>query len=169
MAVIANSSEEILPMQPQLVMPITDKLATEAFNQAVRKGMWRAIISRFTRQCNHLLPLDRDSLKRVMRGQHYLGLQTVALNQIVGSAGRHQEFDRAFFPRQTHTMERWLSLAKARYQSAMLPPVDLVKVNDRYFVIDGNHRISVARAWGQQFIEANVVEVLTAVPITSPC
>ncbi|MAT98028.1 MAG: hypothetical protein CL608_12855 [Anaerolineaceae bacterium] len=156
-------------MQPQLVLTIMDNFATEAFNQAVRKGTWRAIVSWFTRQCNCLLPLDRDKLRRIMRGQRYLGLQTVPLDQIVGSEGRHQEFDRAFFPRQTHTMERWLSLAKAHYQSVTLPPINLIKVDNNYFVTDGNHRISVARALEQQFIEAEVVEVLTAVPFPSPC
>jgi uncharacterized ParB-like nuclease family protein len=66
-------------------------------------------------------------------------------------------------------MERWLSLAKAYHQSVELPPVDLIKVNNRYFVTDGNHRISVARTRGQKFIEARVVEVFTAVPFSPPC
>jgi hypothetical protein len=156
-------------MQPQILITAVDNFATKAFNRAVRKGVWRTIMSWVTKQCNHLLPLDRAALKRVMQGQRYVGLQTVPLDQIVGSEGRHREFDRAFFPRQTHTMERWLNLARARYQSVTLPPVDLVKVDDHYFVTDGNHRVSVARALGQQFIEAEVVEVLTAVPLNPPC
>lgn len=127
----------------------------------MRIGFWRTVKSWFTRQCNCLLPFDRSQLRGALRSQRYVGLQTVPLDQIVGSEGRFREFDRAFFPRQTHTMERWLSLAKAHYQAVALPPVDLIKVGDRYFVTDGNHRISVARAQGQTFIDAQVVEVET--------
>ena len=156
-------------MQKQLLFTNLDSFANQEFSRAVRKGAWRSIVSWFTKQCNNLLPFDRDSLKDVMRGQRHLGLQTVPLDQIVGSEGRFREFDRAFFPRQTHTMDRWLSLAKAQVQAVTLPPVDLVKVGESYFVTDGNHRISVAPALGQQFIEAQVVEVMTAVPFPQPC
>lgn len=155
-------------MQKQLLLNDLDTFANREFNRAIRIGVWRQVLSWFTKRCNELLPFDRDGLTQVMRGQRYLGLQTVPLDQIVGSEGRFRDFDRAFFPLKKHTIERWLSLAKARYQSVALPPVDLVKVGDSYFVMDGNHRISVARAWGQQFIEAEVVEVMTAVPTPSP-
>jgi hypothetical protein len=37
-----------------------------------------------------------------------------------------------------------------------LPPVELVQIGDFYFVRDGHHRISVARAMGQEHIEAEV-------------
>ncbi|MBK8903238.1 MAG: hypothetical protein IPM53_18780 [Anaerolineaceae bacterium] len=156
-------------MQSQVPNPYIDQLAVEKFKKAKRQGMWRTMMSWLRKQCNNLLSLDRDSLKGSIQGQRYAGLQTVALDQIVGSTGRSHEFDRAFFPRQTHTMDRWLSLAKANYQSVSLPPVDLVKVGDQYIVADGNHRVSVARALGQEFIEANVVEVVTAVPLPCPC
>lgn len=156
-------------MQKLLLLNDLDTYANKEFNRAMRIGVWRQIFSWFTKRCNELQRFDRDRLTQIMRGQRYLGLKTVPLDQIVGSEGRFRDFDRAFFPRKKHTIERWLSLAKARYQSVALPPVDLVKVGDSYFVMDGNHRISVARAWGQQFIEAEVVEVLTAVPVPSPC
>ena len=146
-----------------------DQHVIEEFHKARRKGFWRTLISWFTKKCNNLLSLDQNSLKGSKQGQRYVGLQTVALDQIVGSTGRSHEFDRAFFPRQTYTMERWTSLAKANYRSEAVPPVDLVKVGDHYFVTDGNHRISVARALGQQHIEAKVVEVLTAVSLPCPC
>ncbi len=156
-------------MQPQVSITYMDQLAIEKFNKAFRKGMWRTIFSWFSKRCNHLLSLDQDSLKGNKQGQHYAGIQTVALDQIVGSTGRAREFDRAFFPRQTHTMQRWLRLAKANYRSEALPPVDLIKIGDHYFVTDGNHRVSVARALGQAHIEAKVVEVVTAVSLPCPC
>lgn len=158
-------------MYPQISTKNMDQQASDAFRKAMRKGIGRTIISWFTKQCNNLFTLDQDSLKGSKQGQHYAGLQTVALDQIVGSIGRSREFDRAFFPRQTHTMDRWLNLAKANYRAEALPPVDLVKVGDHYFVSDGNHRVSVARALGQEEIEAKVVvvEVVTAVSLPCPC
>jgi hypothetical protein len=53
-------------------------------------------------------------------------------------------------------MSRWLSVAAARDQDEVLPPVVLVRVGDVYFVRDGHHRISVALALGQLDIEAEV-------------
>jgi len=156
-------------MHSQVSATYMDQLAIGEFKKARRKGIWRTIVSWFTKQCNKLLSLNRDMLKGNMEGQHYAGVLTVALDQIVGSAGRSHEFDRAFFPRQTYTMDRWLRLAKANYRSEAVPPIDLVKVGDQYFVSDGNHRVSVARALGQAHIEAEVVEVVTAVSLPCPC
>ncbi len=51
-----------------------------------------------------------------------------------------------------------MRIAIARLTGETLPPVDLVKVGDFYFVRDGHHRISVARALGQQFVDAIVVK-----------
>ena len=42
-----------------------------------------------------------------------------------------------------------------------LPPVSLYKIGDRYFVEDGNHRVSVARYQGAEMIDAEVTELLT--------
>jgi hypothetical protein len=44
-----------------------------------------------------------------------------------------------------------------------MPPVDLVRIGQIYFVRDGHHRISVARALGRTDIDAYVTEVVTRV------
>jgi hypothetical protein len=80
----------------------------------------------------------------------------VPIAQIVGSQGRCGDFDRDFYPLHDHNRERWLRIAAARRRATPLPPVDLVQVGDLYFVQDGHHRISVARALGQPDIEARV-------------
>jgi hypothetical protein len=91
-----------------------------------------------------------------MRASRYLGTKTVLISQIRGSEGRCDDFDIDFLPRQTHSEERWLNVARARQLDAMLPPVDLIQVGRVYFVRDGHHRISVARALGQEYFEARV-------------
>ena len=85
-------------MPKQLLLNDLDMYTNKEFNRAIRIGVWRQIFwSWFTNRCNELQHFDRDRLARVMRGQRYLGLQTVPLDQIVGSLGRFHDFDRAFF------------------------------------------------------------------------
>jgi len=95
-------------------------------------------------------------------GQHGEGLKTVPLSRIVGSEGRCKDFDRDFRPLKTHTQERWYRVARAQLTGVNLPPVDLIRVGDEYYVRDGNHRVSVARAFGQVDIEALVTEYQVA-------
>jgi hypothetical protein len=109
-----------------------------------------------------------DFERAMLKGQHYLGLQIVSLDKIVGSEGHHQDFDRAFFPRQMRSKERWIRIDQAHYAQTPLPPVELAKIDDMYFVRDGNHRVSVARARGQDFIDAYVTEIEASVPAELP-
>jgi hypothetical protein len=81
---------------------------------------------------------------------------TVLIACIQGSENRPRDFDRHFRPVQGHTKERWISVAVARLLGHGLPPVELLEVGDDYYVRDGHHRISVARALGEQYIEAVV-------------
>lgn len=83
--------------------------------------------------------------------------RTVPIDQIKGSEGRAGDFDRDFNPLKDHVRRRWLGIAAAREQGAALPPVSLVQVGGIYFVRDGHHRISVAKAFGQEAVEAQVV------------
>jgi hypothetical protein len=87
---------------------------------------------------------------------HYAGLQTVLIRHIRGSESRLDDFDADFRPLQSRTCERWLSIGRARLQGATLPPIELIRVGDTYFVRDGHHRLSVARALGEKFIEAQI-------------
>jgi hypothetical protein len=92
------------------------------------------------------------------------GTRIVPIQQIRGSEGRCTDFDAAFHPLKAHTEDRWLSVAKANLRGRGLPPVELIKVGDAYFVRDGHHRISVAAALGQREIDA----VVTVWQMTAP-
>ena len=96
-----------------------------------------------------------------------LGLQSVGISQIQGSVnpGRSYDFDTEFRPLKAHNKERWLGLAAACIQGMKIPPVVLVKVGDIYFVQDGHHRISVAKAMGETEIKAVVSEWQVAGPL----
>jgi hypothetical protein len=106
----------------------------------------------------------RDNLK--LRGFIRRGVQTVPVDQIVGSVGRYRDFDDAFLPRQDTSSTRWRKINRAFYDDVSLPPVNLYKVGDVYFVLDGNHRISVAKEHGVKFIDADVQEAVTPVNLT---
>ena len=100
-------------------------------------------------------------------GQRELGRQGVALNQIRGSAneGRRWDFDADFRPLKSHTESRWLNVATAQLRGVKLPPITLIQVDEVYFVQDGHHRISVAKALGQAKIEAMVTVWQVAGPL----
>jgi hypothetical protein len=112
--------------------------------------------SSLLRPSSELLSLTEVETNQPGKSCYSAGLQLVAIDQIQGSQGRCRDFDRAFYPRQHHSQSRWLQVATARALGMALPPVALVQVGNIYFVRDGHHRISVARALGQTEIEAEV-------------
>ncbi len=144
---------------------IFNTLAARDFDRAVNKAHWRDWLSWLVKKNNSLISFEDIRQTLPLNGQRYLGFQFVPVKNIVGSEGRHHDFDRAFFPRQTHTKSRWVSIDKAYYKDVTLPPVELFKVDEVYFVRDGNHRISVARARGQEYIDAYVTEIDTPVSL----
>lgn len=113
--------------------------------------------------------LSYDEIKEKLRigGPIYRGVKTVHVDQIAGSLNRYHEFDRAFLPKEDQLASRWQKVDRAFYQDINLPPVVLYKVGDVYFVVDGHHRVSVAREQGQEFIDAEVRECATRVNITA--
>ena len=136
-----------------------DSLAQDDFEKAYMRSLWRNIVARVTGRSNELLPYEEVRHALPYRGQRDIGLQTVPLDRIVGSVGRYRDFDRAFLPTQRQTTERWINISKARYKDVPLPPVELYKIGEVYFVKDGNHRVSVARDRDQVDIDAYVTEI----------
>ena len=137
------------------------------FSRARFKAFLNRVWSAISGQPNELLSYDDIKEKLHIGGPIYRGVKTVRLSQIAGSLNRYQEFDRAFLPTQDATSSKWRNVARAFYEDIHLPPVVLYKVGDVYFVVDGHHRVSVAREKGQEFIEAEVRECYTRVNITS--
>ncbi len=135
------------------------QLAQRDFERAVRKAMWRDWLSWLTCHNNDLCSFDQFNPELPEQSTHYLGLETVPLEKIVGSERCCLDFDRSFLPRQMRLRERWVRVDRAYYEQITLPPVELLKVGQLYFVTDGNHRVSVARARGQKFIHAFVTAV----------
>jgi hypothetical protein len=144
-----------------------DKMAHEDFDRARWKAFWRKVTTILTGKSNELLPFDEVRGRIPMKGQHYIGLKQVPIDKIIGSLGRYRDFDRAFLPVQARTRDRWINIDKAHHHQVNLPAVDLFKMGEIYFVKDGNHRVSVARERGQEFIDAYVIEIETPVTLTA--
>lgn len=141
--------------------------ARNDFDTALTKAFWREAWSWFLQRQNTLMPFDQVRNALPVKGQHWIGIRQVPLDKIVGSVGRYQDFDAAFEPRQTRTRGRWMSVDVAHLKEINLPPVELYKIGEIYFVKDGNHRVSVAHEKNQVFIDAEVIEIDVNVPVTT--
>jgi hypothetical protein len=126
------------------------------YSQALDQGRRGQIWSSLTGRSRGLLTLEKANAAHAVRASGDSGTRTVPIRQIRGSESRGTDFDRDFNPLQSHTRERWLGVAAARQRGRNLPPVALIQVGDLYFVRDGHHRISVARALGYATVEATV-------------
>jgi hypothetical protein len=110
---------------------------------------------------NIMLPFDEVVAALGRLGERRLGLQVITLDSIVGSVDRSREFDRRFRPTSGQVRERWQRLALAQRRGEPIPPIDVYRVGDMHFVLDGHHRVSVAHALGLKTIDAFVTEVVT--------
>lgn len=135
------------------------------FHHARRRAAVESLLSRFTGQPVDLLSFDEVVSKLGIRGQSSLGVKQIAIDRIVGSVGRYQDFSRTFLPRRESDEDRWVNVGAAARTVADLPPIEVYKVGESYFVLDGNHRVSLARHQGIAYIDAIVTEVRTRAPL----
>lgn len=143
-----------------------DPRAEFDFRQARLKAFLNRIAAFFSGRPLRLLSYEEVREKLHIGGPIYRGVQQVPLEKIVGSLNRYHQFDRAFLPLDDSSAERWQRVAHAFYREISLPPIVLYKVGEVYFVVDGHHRVSVARQQGLKTIEAEVRECQTRVNIT---
>lgn len=113
---------------------------------------------------NLILPFDEVIAALGMQGERNIGLQTIALDTIVGTVDSGRDFDRRFRPTSGRVRERWERLALAQRRGEPIPPIDVYRVGDLHFVKDGHHRVSIAIATGLTTIDGYVTEVKTSVP-----
>ena len=137
----------------------------EDFLKARNKALFNEI--------QHFLKPDEASLisfsdiKKILKPSNevYKGMQVIPVNLIVGSEGRYRDFDNHFFPKSIHLKERWEHIDMAHYQDVNLPPITLYELGGLYFVRDGNHRVSVAKARGIENIDAEVVSLQSEIKL----
>lgn len=131
------------------------------FKHARQAAWWRSFSRKLTAKRSHLCIFNLTSYPITERIDR--GVQTIDVYKIVGSMDRSDDFDADFLPRVDYVQDRWINIHLAYKNGEYLPPIDVYKFGDHYYVIDGHHRVSVMRYHGQQYIEASVIELF------SPC
>jgi hypothetical protein len=142
-----------------------DSRVHQDFARARSKSFLRDLWALLRGKRNTLLSYDEVKERLRIGGPIHRGVRTVEVSKIVGSVNRYRDFDQAFLPARNSLADRWQRVDRAFYEDVSLPPVVLYKVGDIYFVVDGHHRVSVAREQGQEFIEAEVRECKVKVPV----
>jgi hypothetical protein len=134
---------------------INNRLAS-LYRRLQSKAWSSRLAARLTGRSTEILSLENVLEQQPPSSGHYAGLRSVPIDQIRGSEARTQDFDRHFNPTSGNTLARWINVARARLMDVPLPPVELIEVGGTYFVRDGHHRVSVAQAFGEDYIEAEV-------------
>jgi hypothetical protein len=140
-------------------MDINEQVDSD-FTRARRRAFLRRVVARLRNgpASNQLLSFDEVRRALLANNRIHLGTKIVEVEKIVGTVGRRRDFDRSFLPTRASAEGRWKRIDRAFHRAEDLPPASLYKIGDSYFVLDGNHRVSVARYHGMQTIEATVTE-----------
>ena len=123
------------------------------FKAALMRGWLKRIVAALVGRNRDLRHLSQS----VKISRRLAGVQMIAVQEIVGSEDRSGDFDIDFNPLRESLCDRWLSVFSARQRGVSLPPIELVRGPDGFYVRDGHHRLSVARALRQDYVEAIVV------------
>lgn len=149
------------------VPTINYQSAMEDFHHERRLAALQEILARFTGKPQKLLSYGDISASLGLMGGSDIGLREVPVEAIVGSVGRYSDFTRDFLPLHDSDLQRWARVKAGILSTAGLPPIEVYKIDDVYFVRDGHHRVSVARQLGTKTLQAYVTEVRTRVALTA--
>ena len=138
--------------------------AIQRFRKARRKADTLALLSKLTGKQDELLVFDEVRKTLALTHPKPEELKDIPLDAIVGSVNRYYDFNRQFYPRDDSDLNRWARV-NALVETRGLDPIEVYQVGEVYFVLDGNHRVSVARQMGAQTIQAYVREFKTEVKI----
>lgn len=140
--------------------------ALPTFEKARRRDIYRKLASAVTRDddSDDLLSLEEVRNRLRIFDQRYVGIEPIRLEDIVGTVDRRPEFAKGFLPRDFDTRERWRRVEQA-FPMSDFPPIVVYRVDEAYFVVDGHHRVGVAKQRGVEFIDAEVTELESRQPL----
>lgn len=139
--------------------------AEDNFNRARNRALVNEIQNFLNPDRRRLLSFN--DVKEVLKPKNevYVGMQSVPISKIAGSEGRYRDFDNHFLPTSSYLRQRWESVDEARLTDVTLPPILLYEIGGLYFVRDGNHRVSVAKSQGVEFIDAEVISLQSEIKL----
>lgn len=130
------------------------------FDRARRREAYRRFARLVTGGEAHLIPFDEVKDRIRTFEQSYRGIRPIPVKQIVGTASRRSDFDKDFLPKRREVRERWQRVERA-FPEGGFPPIVVNQVGDSYFVVDGHHRVAIARQRKIDYIDAEVTELRT--------
>jgi uncharacterized ParB-like nuclease family protein len=142
--------------------------AIQDFDSARARAFRRSLASILTGRATRLRSIEPLLRAAGLEGRAFGGVREIPVDHIVGSVapeGKASDFDPEFLPVNRRMRERWTRIYLAMVEGDELPPIDVYKVDGNYYVIDGHHRVSVARNLGRPTINARVIDVKTRAPL----
>jgi|GEM_PF-671610 len=136
------------------------------FNNARLRSFFKSIYHKLKKEDDCLPSLQEIKDITKVKNEYYLGVMTIPVDNIIGSEGRYEDFNRDFFPKKDALQSRWSRIDTIMEENKPLPPISVFKIDDYYFVRDGNHRVSVAKSRKQAFIDAKVTAYEIDISIT---
>jgi hypothetical protein len=136
------------------------KHMSTSFERARRRSAYRRLarVVRGGETPRDLLPLEEATQRLRPFSRSYVGLRAIPVSHIVGTESRERDFDRDFLPRRTDIGPRWREVERA-FPEGDFPPIVVYQLGDAYFVVDGHHRVAIARQRGMATIDAEVTEL----------
>jgi hypothetical protein len=135
-------------------------LETQAlFERARFFSLMKAIAAGSVGRSRRLLVLQERLHDEHTYNRHDVGFRVVPVKRIHGTLNKATDFDCNFYPLHKSMEDRWRQMVMLIRSGYPLPPVELIQVGDDYFVSDGHHRISAARALGQHYVDAHVIRI----------
>ena len=129
-------------------------------NRIVHESRRRQVFCHFTHKSSRLFSLSSMLQSGVLLNMTEIGVRSVPLHLVIGSESRCYDFDDHFVPRSEKNYQRWLRISDLFFSEGTIPAVDLIQVDKFFFVRDGHHRVSVAKALKRAFIDANIKVML---------
>ena len=140
-------------------MPVVLPGMATTFDRARRRSAYARLARVLGRDGpGELLPLEEATRRLRPFARRYVGLKPIPLDHVVGTDSRESDFDRAFHPRRPGIRQRWQQVEQA-FPDAAFPPIVAYQLGDAYFVIDGHHRVAIARQNRMETIDAEVTEL----------
>jgi hypothetical protein len=142
--------------------------ALQDFDAARARAFRRSLRTVLTGRAERLRSIEPMLRAAGFEGRSFGGVHEIPVDRIVGSAApdfKSGEFDPGFLPINRRMRDRWTRIYREMVEGGELPPIDVYKVDDNYYVIDGHHRVSVARNLGRPMLNARVINVKTRAPL----
>ena len=140
-------------------------------------SIWQRVVRFFARPHGDVKSFEQEVEAAGVAGRADGGMRIIPAAKIVGSVGRAQNLRSDFFYKTGKAITgRFVRIGQAMQAGTILPPIEVYKAKlprkqageekavTEYYVVDGHHRVAMAKKLGQDYLDAHVVEYRVAAP-----